>query len=279
MIKPKLFPIFCFLMASALIIACGESANPESGVFTEPSPETSASAPQKTPRFTFRIVHRYPHDRQAFTQGLAYFEGHLYEGTGLNGSSSLRLVELETGEVVRIHYLPERYFGEGIALYKDSIIQLTWQSNLGFVYDRKSFKQLREFPYSTEGWGITYDGERLIVSDGSANLYFWDPDTLRETGRIEVRDRGKPVLELNELEYVRGEIFANVWKEDTIARIDPASGNVTGWIDLEGLRAYIDPGQSAEVLNGIAYDAENGRLFVTGKWWPNLFEITLVPSD
>ena len=167
-------------------------------------------------------------------------EGFLYEGTGLNGQSALRKINLKTGDILKIHKLPQEFFGEGIVLYNDKIIQLTWKSHVGFVYDKNSFKLLGTFFYPTEGWGITYDGKQLIMSDGTANLYFLNPETLKVTRRIEVRDQNIPVTKLNELEYVRGEIFANVWLTNRIARIDPQSGRVTGWIDLEGLSPFKD---------------------------------------
>jgi glutamine cyclotransferase len=220
----------------------------------------------------YKIVHTYPHDPDAFTQGLLYYEGFLYEGTGLYGKSSLRKVELTTGKVVQRLDLPAAYFGEGITLWKDKLIQLTWQSRIGFVYDRATFQQLRTFTYSREGWGITHDGKRLIMSDGSSTLYFWDPETFKEIGHLDVDDKGKSVPDLNELEYIRGEIYANVWQTDRIARISPSTGHVLGWIDLPGLL----PERSQDaVLNGIAYDAKQNRLFITGKKWPKLFEIEM----
>jgi glutaminyl-peptide cyclotransferase len=223
----------------------------------------------------YRIVKIYPHDRQAFTQGLQYLDGVLYEGTGQNGQSSIRKVKLENGEVLQQRKLDSRYFGEGITVWQHSLIQLTWQSEVGFVYNRDTFEPLKTFTYRGEGWGLTHDGRRLIMSDGSASLRFLDPETLKETGRIAVHDGTAPVEKLNELEVVKGEIFANVWQTNRIARINPRSGAVIGWIDLSGL---LDPRDAAgvDVLNGIAYDAAGDRLFVTGKLWPKLFEITLV---
>lgn len=232
--------------------------------------------PQSVPIYTFTILSAYPHDRDAFTQGLAFENGTLYEGTGLYGKSSLRRVDLKTGEVLQIHALPYDYFGEGITIFGDNIVQLTWQSKKGFVYDKNSFEVLRDFTYATEGWGITYDGKRLIMSDGSSFLNFLDADTLKATGRIEVYDSGKAVSNLNELEYVNGQIYANVWPTDNIAIIDPQSGRVTGWIDLSGLLPQQADGKPVDVLNGIAYDTTNNRLFITGKLWPWLFEIKLV---
>jgi len=185
---------------------------------------------------------------------------------------------LETGEVLQIHELPAQFFGEGVTVYGNDIIQLTWQSHVGFVYDRDSFELLQEFNYSTQGWGITHDGERLIMSDGTATLYFLDPETFEEIGRVGVYDNDGSVNRLNELEYVQGEIYANVWQTNCIARIDPQTGQVVGWIELKGLLTPEDRSEPVDVLNGIAYDAENARLFVTGKLWPKLFEIELISA-
>jgi len=225
----------------------------------------------------YRIVNTFPHDPNAFTQGLVFVDGRLYEGTGLRGRSLLLQVELESGQVERSWPLPPQYFGEGIAVLEDKVFQLTWQSGVGLVYDRETFEILEQFNYSTEGWGLTHDGEQLIMSDGTSTLYFLDPETLARTGQIEVRDGDLPVTRLNELEYIHGEIWANVWKTDWIARIDPATGQVTSWIDLSGLLDPQDVTQPVDVLNGIAYDADHDRIFVTGKLWPKLFEIEIVP--
>ena len=243
----------------------------KTSVFPEPQAQT--------PVYTYRVVKAYPHDPKAFTQGLVYHDGVLYEGTGLRGRSSLRQVELETGKVLQTHSLNGRYFGEGITLWQNRIIQLTWTSRIGFVYNRETFETLREFSYRTEGWGITHDGNRLIMSDGTDTLYFLDPDTFKEIGSIQVRYQDKPVTNLNELEYINGEIFANVWQTDLIARISPQTGCVLSWIDLTGLlesKRDSAPSGSEDVLNGIAYDELEDRLFVTGKLWPKLFEIKLV---
>lgn len=233
--------------------------------------------PAPPPVYGYRVVNSYPHDPNAFTQGLVWHEGMVYEGTGLSreygGVSTLRRVELETGEVQQMITLPDQYFGEGIVVWGETIIQLTWRNRVGFVYDRQSFELLREFSYPTEGWGITHDGERLIVSDGTNTLYFWDPETLLEIGRVSVYDLDRPVTRLNELEYINGEVWANVWLTDRIARIDPQSGRVTAWVDLSGLLDGVPLTRPADVLNGIMFDAANGRLFVTGKYWPLLFEI------
>jgi glutamine cyclotransferase len=224
------------------------------------------------------VVNIYPHDRTAFTQGLVVDGGALYEGTGLNGQSSLRRVDLESGEVLQSIPLAAEHFGEGVTAWKDQLIQLTWKSRLGFVYDKATFQLLKTFNYPTEGWGLTHDGQSLIMSDGTPTLYYLDPVTLQETRRITVTDQGQPVFKLNELEFIHGEILANVWQTDRIARISPETGQVIGWIDLTGLLSEADRQQPVDVLNGIAYDAEHDRLFVTGKLWPKLFEITLVPG-
>ena len=260
---------------TALLLLTGACA------VSAPPGQTSAQADGKTigkKSYSYRIVKTYPHDPEAFLQGLIYHKGVLYEGTGLKGRSSLRRVELETGKVLQIHKLERRYFGEGIALWQDKIIQLTWRSQVGFVYNSQTFEKVGQFSYPTEGWGITHDGERLIMSDGTDILRFWNPDTFEEIGQIKVRDRGTPVVRLNELEYIKGEIWANVWQSDRIARISPQTGQVLGWIDLTGLLAPEDSSQPTDVLNGIAYDEEGDRLFVTGKLWPKLFEIQLVPQ-
>jgi glutaminyl-peptide cyclotransferase len=225
----------------------------------------------------YQVVRSYPHDPRAFTQGLVYLDGFLYESTGLEGESSLRRVRLENGEVLQIHRLEKRYFGEGLAAWRDRLIQLTWQTEIGFVYDRETFRPVRTFTYKGEGWGLTHDGSRLIMSDGSSFLRFLDPETFQETGRIQVRDGGRPVENLNELEYVKGEVFANVFQTDRIVRIDPATGRVTRWIDLAGLLTPSEA-RGVDVLNGIAYDAAKDRLFVTGKWWPRVFEIRIIAN-
>ncbi len=229
------------------------------------------------PVYGYKIVNTYPHDSGAFTQGLVFDNGFLYEGTGRWGQSSLRQVELQTGKVLRLLKLPPRVFGEGIALYKNRIIQATWKSQLAFVFDKNSFKFLKAFRYPTEGWGLTHDGQYLIMSDGTPVLRFYDPETFQEIRRLEVRDAKGPVSMLNELELVNGEIYANVWQTDRIARIDPSTGRILGWIDLRGLLSAAERTEAVDVLNGIAYDAANKRLFVTGKLWPKLFEIELTP--
>lgn len=227
------------------------------------------------PVCAYTVVQAYPHDRGAFTEGLVFVDGGFYESTGLNGASTLRRVALATGQVQQQVKLSGQYFGEGAAVFGDRIYQLTWQSGLGFVYDRAKLTQTQTFTYTTEGWGLTHDGRRLIMSDGTPTLYFRDPQTLAVTGQVTVTDNGTPVSQLNELEYINGLVYANVWQTDRLARIDPATGRVLSWIDLTGLLPAADRAQPVDVLNGIAYDAAADRLFVTGKWWPKLFEITL----
>ncbi len=222
------------------------------------------------------MVDAYPHDERAFTQGFTFEDGFLYEGTGLRGESSLRRVELETGVVVASVSLPDDCFGEGIAVCGDRIVQLTWKSRVGFAYDRSDLRLLRDFSFDTEGWGITFDGSRLIMSDGTSTLYCLDPETFEAEGHVDVRDRGAALTGLNELEFIDGLVYANVWPTDRIAMIDPVDGRVTGWLDLSGLLDSRPATGRVDVLNGIACDAAGDRLFVTGKWWPWLFEIRLV---
>ena len=228
------------------------------------------------PTFGYRVVGAYPHDSKAFTQGLLWDRGELLEGTGLYGQSSLRRVDLETGKVSQERRLAKEYFGEGVTLLEGRIFQLTWRAGKGFVYDRDSFELLRTFTFPGEGWGITTDGRRLIMSDGTDTIRFLDPESLRETGRLPVHDGDAPVNSLNELEYVKGEIYANVWMSDRIAVISPESGRVIRWIDLEGILSPLRRDKK-NVLNGIAFDPVGNRLFVTGKFWPRLFEIEVTP--
>jgi len=241
-------------------------------IFSEKSPSVST-----TLHYTYEIVQVYPHDQNAFTEGLVFENGFLYESTGLYGNSTLRRVELETGRILQIYSLSDQFFGEGITIVGDKIIQLTWQSHTGFVYDKNTFHLLQEFSYPTEGWGITNDGSRLIMSDGTANLYFLDMNTFQKVGQVEVHDTS-PVTELNELEYVQGEVYANIWRENKIAVINPQTGKVTAWLDLSGIQSSENEDPN-NVLNGIAYDANENRLFVTGKRWSSLYEIRLVPAS
>lgn len=230
--------------------------------------------PSQPARYRFKVIKSFAHDQNAFTQGFEYHDGLFFEGTGLNGQSSLRRVKLETGQVLQKVEIPQQYFGEGITVLKDRILQLTWQSGVGFIYDRKTLKQIGQFKYPGEGWGLTTDGKYVYMSDGTAEIRVWDAVTLKEVRRITVRN-GKTVIDqLNELEFINGEIYANIWQTDYIVRISPADGHITGIIDLKGL---LDAGFGhANVLNGIAYDAAGKRLFVTGKLWPKIYQIELV---
>lgn len=228
--------------------------------------------------YDYKVVNVYPHDESAFTQGLVFDEGALFEGTGQYGKSTLRKVDLKTGAVKKEISLPDWIFGEGIAILEDRIVQLTWRSKKGFVYDKESFEETGNFSYQSEGWGITSDGSHLIMSDGSDALYFLDPETFQVQEQLRVKYKGEPVNRLNELEYVKGEIYANIWTSDSIAIISPKNGEVRAWIDLGGLLPKEDRA-GANVLNGIAYDPKDDRLFVTGKLWPKLFEIDLVEKD
>jgi glutamine cyclotransferase len=240
------------------------------------------------PEYTYDVVHTYPHDPRAYTEGLFYLDGFLYESTGIPRQSSIRKVRLETGEVLQQYDLPEPYFGEGIVNWKERLIQLTYTTHVGFVYDLAGFRLQRQFRFPGEGWALTTDGKRIFMSDGTAEIRIWDPETLQETGRITVTDRldsgqpdlasGRPVQYVNELEWVKGEIYANIYMTNRIARINPVNGNVTGWIDLTGLLPARDRA-GVDWLNGIAYDAKGDRLFVTGKLWPKLFEIRLLKKS
>lgn len=234
--------------------------------------------PREPERFGYRVVRSFPHDTGGFTQGLLYRDGVLYESTGLNGRSSLRKVELETGKVLKIHRLEHQFFGEGLADWNDRLIQLTWRSGTGIVYDLNSFEEIERFEYPGEGWGLTHDGERLIMSDGTPELRLLDPETLAETGRLTVTYKGQGLRGLNELEYIDGKVWANVWPTDHIVMIDPADGQVTGHLDLAGILPREQRRGSEDVLNGIAWDARQRRLFVTGKNWPLLFEIEPTPA-
>ena len=236
-------------------------------------PHEKTSANQPVPISGYEVVQTWPHDPNAFTQGLAFYDGKLLESTGQEGRSSLRRVEIETGKAVQKVDVPEPYFAEGMTLLKGKIYQLTWQHQLGFIYDSSSLDQIGKFNYQGEGWGLTTDGQSLILSDGTNRLRFLDPDTFQVRKTIAVVDGSTPVLEINELEYVKNEIYANIWHQDRIARIDPQTGRVVGWIDLTGLLSRGEVQDEEAVLNGIAYDDTHDKLFVTGKLWPKLFEI------
>ena len=241
-----------------------------SGAASQPTAQRAGGAPT----WRHEVVRSFPHDPDAFTQGLLVRDGYFYESTGRKGLSSLRKVEIETGKVVQRLGVGNQYFAEGLAAWGSQLLQLTWETNIGFVYDRATFKPLRTFTYKGEGWGLADDGTRLVMSDGTPELRFLNPQTFAETHRVRVLDGGVAVDDLNELEVVKGEIFANVWLTDRIAVIAPATGRVIAWLNLKGLM----PGQanSDAVLNGIAYDAARDRLFVTGKLWPRMFEIRII---
>ncbi len=303
--QPRLYwrSFLTILVGLFLLTGCGDDPTPTVQPTPIPATPTATLAPISTPTplatpisplsplptptpltasvplFTHRVVNAYPHDPNAFTQGLVYEDGVFYEGTGLHGRSSLRRVAVESGQVQQQHDLAPEYFGEGIAVWDDRIFQLTWQENTAFLYDKENFTEIGRFSYPTEGWGLTHDGQRLIMSDGSDVLYFRDPETFAETGRVQVTYLGEPVVRLNELEYVNGEVYANVWQTNYIVRIDPTSGQVVGVIDLTGILDSTPLSQPVDVLNGIAYDAATDRLFVTGKWWPAVFEIDLVQVE
>jgi glutaminyl-peptide cyclotransferase len=236
------------------------------------------ASPHRPQEYTFAIVAVYPHDTSAFTQGLAYRDGFLYEGTGREGQSSLRKVRLETGEIVQQVNLEPDLFGEGITLLNDKVIQLTWKSGIGFVYDLNSFRLLRRFSYSGEGWGLATNGRELFLSDGTSEIRVLDGETFQEKRRIKVHEGSTAVDQLNELEFVEGQVFANLWHSNRVARISPQTGDVVGWIDLTGLLSPMYRLEPEAVLNGIAYDPIRKRLFVTGKLWPRIFEIKLSPK-
>jgi glutaminyl-peptide cyclotransferase len=252
--------LIALVFSGGIIFLISQSGKPDNSTFVQ--------------QYTYSIVNTYPHDPNAFTEGLVYNGSFLFESTGLFGDSTLRRVDLANGNVLQEIALPGEHFGEGITIVNDTIVQLTWQSEIGFVYNINSFEVLKNFTYPTEGWGLTFDGENLIMSDGSENLFFLDPTNFQRTSQIKVHDGNSSVFNLNELEFVNGEVYANIWLQQKIAIINPETGAVRAWIDLTGLGNSI----GENVLNGIAYDGKNNRLFVTGKDWPQLFEIRLVPS-
>jgi glutamine cyclotransferase len=258
-----------FIATAGAFGACGADAPRADGAVTDSTSTT------RTPSYTFEVVTEHPHDPGAFTQGLLWHEGRLFESTGEVGTSNIREVDLKTGRVIRQRDLAPPHFGEGIVIFGDKLYQITWKTNKAFVYDWKTFAPTGEFTYEGEGWGLTTDGTSLIMSNGSSTLIYRDPKTFVAQKAITVTDHGNAVSQLNELEWVKGEIWANVWQSEQIARIDPATGNVLGWIDLTGILPSLDRTGTEDVMNGIAYDAEKDRIFVTGKLWSKLFEITL----
>lgn len=273
LISPRLHSAVCrieltlLLVVAILNVGCQTGANANVPA-NQPPANANASA-------GYQIVNVFPHDPEAYTQGLLFTDGALLESTGREGQSSLRRVELQTGKVLNQVSVPRPYFAEGLALLNGKLYQLTWQHGVGFIYDTATFNKLAEFKYSGEGWGLTTDGKLLILSDGSHRIRFLDPETFAVRKTISVVDGGRVIDSLNELEYVKGEILANIWYDERIARIDPNTGRVNGWIDLKGLREASGATGEESVLNGIAYDAAADRLFLTGKLWPKLFEIRL----
>ena len=267
-------PAVLTLAPLLLLVACDRIAPAASPA----APGAASTGSGHTAQYTYEIVHTYPHDRGAFTEGLLYLNGFLYESTGLNGQSSVRKVELTTGKVLQQADVPAQYFGEGLAALHGKLYQLTWRQNTGFVYDLETFSRDLLFSYQGEGWGLTSDGQSLIQSDGSDQIRFVDPATFQVKRAINVRENGRAVPELNELEYVKGEIYANVWQTEHILRINPTNGEVLGDINLAGILPAADRDATTDVMNGIAYDAASDRLFITGKNWPKLFEIKLKPE-
>lgn len=239
-------------------------------------PATSTTPTQ----YTYTVINEYPHDQNAFTEGLVYNNGYLYESTGSypNPPSTLRREDLTTGNILQTITLPDQYFGEGITIFNGKIIQLTWQSHIGFVYNQTTFQIIQNFSYPTEGWGLTNNANQLIMSDGTQNIYFLNPTTYQTTSQIKVHDGTTPITNLNELEYINGKIYANVWQTNKIAIINPQNGQVTGWINLAGIEK-INTTNPDIVLNGIAYDQTQNRIFVTGKMWPTIFEIKITPTN
>lgn len=265
-------PLVMLVFLGALVILLG--------VWIIRCQQPGSSLPAKLDEtMTYEVLNVYPHDPGAFTQGLIYLDGFLYESTGLYGESTLRKVDLETGEVIqKIDLMPE-YFAEGMTHWGDTLVQLTWREGTGFVYELADFSILEQFAYPVEGWGLTQDGEHLIMSDGTSSLHFLNPETLLIEKSINVTYQGREIQRINELEFIRGEIFANIWQTESIIRIDPQSGEVKGWIDMNGILPPEQRKTNTDVLNGIAYDPRNDRLFVTGKFWPRLYEIRLIALE
>ena len=259
------------MSVTTIAAACSSDKVPPADTATVAAVATGA----RTPTYSYEIVATYPHDTGAYTEGLLWHEGRLFESTGQPGESNIREVDLKTGRVLRKHDIDAKYFGEGIIIFGDKMFELTWKDQIGFIYDWKTFKQVSAFHYEGQGWALTTDGQSFIMSNGSSVLAFRDPATFKVTSAITVTDHDVPVEKLNELEWIKGEIWANVWESDQIARIDPTNGHVLGWIDLKGILAPADRRGKEDVLNGIAYDDKNDRIFVTGKYWSKLFEIKL----
>lgn len=278
-----------FLLTAGLSLACGTQPAVNNNNVSNAANTAAKPAREPLPTYTYQVVNTYPHDQRAFTQGLIYYGGMLYESTGQYGESTLRKVDLKTGRVVQQNKLSEDFFGEGMTIFSDKIYQITWREGTAFVYNLADMKPVREHRYTGEGWGLTHDDKHLIMSDGTHVIRFLDPETFRNVRTIVVnREDGRPLMNINELEYVKGEIWANIWhseepqvlgKPNTIARIDPANGKLLGYIDLAGISPQDERRDKENTLNGIAYDAEGDRIFVTGKRWRNVFEITVVPKQ
>jgi glutaminyl-peptide cyclotransferase len=277
--RSNLINILKFILSitvTIFVIAC--SAGQETSRPQEASDNHSADrmkSPAGAQSFTYEVIKTYPHDPEAYTQGLVFHEDVLFESTGLNGRSSIRKVDLPTGKVLKKVDVAPQFFGEGLALMNGRAYQLTWQSQRGFIYDLTEFGLINTFSYTGEGWGLTHDGRSLIMSDGTPRIRFLNPATFAVERVIDVTDGSIPISQINELEYIKGEIYANIYQTERIARIDPQNGKVTAWVNLSGLLAPEDRQRPVDVLNGIAYDEARGRLFVTGKLWPKLFEIKL----
>lgn len=271
----QLFGLFLLTLMFVVTSGCDGGAPATANGGAAGANKSSGAGPEQVTLYGYEVVNTFPHDSKAFTQGLVYHNGELLESTGQYGESTLRRVELRTGKVLKRVDLAGQYFAEGLALMNGKLYQLTWENKRGFVYDVETFEKTADFTYTGQGWGLTQDADSLILSDGTSQLRLLDPADYHVKRVINVTDRGRPVLQLNELEYVKGEIFANVWHKNTIARIDPQTGHVKGWIDLSGLLKPGDISNEEAVLNGIAYDEAGDRLFVTGKLWPKLFEVRL----
>lgn len=273
----QLFGLTLLILALAVGWACdgGSHANATANRNGAAATKSPVGTAEQAPVYGYEVINTFPHDAEAFTQGLIFHDGALVESTGLERHSTLRRVELQTGKVLQRVDVPRDFFAEGMTLFNGKLYQLTWKGEKGFVYDPQTFEKTGEFTYTGEGWGLTHDADSLILSDGSDKLRFIDPNTYQVRRTINVSDNGRPVEELNELEYVKGEVYSNVWHDNRVARIDPQTGRVKSWIDFTGL---LKPGETTNgeaVLNGIAYDESSDRLFVTGKLWPKLFEVRL----
>jgi len=261
--------------SAALFIFASMRSGPESQSNGTTVNETTTASDERARQDSYEVVNSYAHDSTSFTQGLLWHDGGFYESTGQYGQSKLRRLEFPSGKVLKEISLTPELFGEGLALVDGRLIQLTWKSHRGFVYDLNTFRLLQEFSYDTEGWGLTYDGQNLILSDGSSDLFYLDPQTFKPVRKLAVRINGQPIRELNELEFIDSEIWANVWQTDLIVRIDPSTGRVASFLNLKGILAPSDRTGGESVLNGIAYDGDKKRIFVTGKLWPRILEIKL----